>query len=128
MVTLKNDKLSIGINTMGAELTSILNLNTNEEMLWQGDPTYWKRQAPILFPIVGSVWNNKYIYNGITYEITSRCVTIPGQNGHVQVRLENNGNLTTVLAETQDLADDILSRSTVKLLFNEQGMVTAIDE
>lgn len=70
MVTLKNDKLSIGINTMGAELTSILNLNTNEEMLWQGDPTYWKRQAPILFPIVGSVWNNKYIYNGITYEMS----------------------------------------------------------
>ena len=66
--------------------------------------------------------------NGITYQVTSKCYAIPGQNGHYQVALEDNGNLTTVLVETKDLADDILSRSTVKLLFNEQNMVTAIDE
>lgn len=70
MVTLKNEHISIGINTMGAELTSILNLKTNEEMLWQGDAKYWKRQAPVLFPIVGSVWENKYTYNGKSYEMS----------------------------------------------------------
>ena len=66
--------------------------------------------------------------NGITYKITGQCYAIPGQNNHYQVALDENGNITTVLVETKELADDILSRSTVKLLFNEQGMVTAIDE
>ena len=65
--------------------------------------------------------------NGVTYKITSQSVAIPGQNGHYQVKLDNAGSMNTLLVETKELADDILSRSTVKLLFNEQNMVTAID-
>ncbi|MEE1337833.1 MAG: aldose 1-epimerase family protein, partial [Muribaculaceae bacterium] len=57
MVQLENDFIKICVNLHGAELTSIFNKLTNEEMLWQGDPAYWKRQSPVLFPIVGSVWN-----------------------------------------------------------------------
>lgn len=70
MVTLQNDSIKICIKEHGAELTSILNIKTNEEMLWQGDPAYWKRQSPILFPIVGSVWNNQYTYNGKRYAMS----------------------------------------------------------
>ena len=28
------------------------------EYLWQGDPAFWGKHAPILFPIVGSLRNN----------------------------------------------------------------------
>ena len=41
---------------MGAQLTSLA-LNGNE-YLWQGDPAFWGKHAPILFPIVGSLRNN----------------------------------------------------------------------
>lgn len=45
--------LEYKVNTHGAELQS-LKLN-GHEYLWQGDPAYWGRRAPILFPIVGKV-------------------------------------------------------------------------
>lgn len=70
MVQLENDFIKISVNLHGAELTSIFNKLTNEEMLWQGDPAYWKRQSPVLFPIVGSVWNNTYRYNGTEYAMS----------------------------------------------------------
>ena len=70
MTTLQNDKLKICVNKHGAELSSIFNIATGEEMLWQGDPAYWKRRSPVLFPIVGSVWENRYMYDGKTYELS----------------------------------------------------------
>ena len=70
MVHLENEYIKISVNHHGAELASIVNKLTGEEMLWQGDPEYWKRQSPVLFPIVGSVWNNKFRYNGDEYEMS----------------------------------------------------------
>ena len=69
MKTLSNEYIQISVNELGAELTSIILLATGEEYLWQGNPAYWKRQSPILFPIVGSVWNNQYRYNGVQYSM-----------------------------------------------------------
>ena len=43
--------LSATIDSMGAQLMS---LKVDEaEYLWQGDPEFWPRRAPVLFPIVG---------------------------------------------------------------------------
>ena len=67
MKTLSNDKITLQIAEHGAELVSI-NVN-NTEYLWQGDPKFWGRHSPVLFPIVGRVWNNQYHHEGITYEL-----------------------------------------------------------
>lgn len=69
-VTLKNDLLTVDIATHGAELQSIRNTRTSEEFLWQGDPTFWGRRSPVLFPIVGSVWNNKFRVDGFEYDMS----------------------------------------------------------
>ena len=69
-VTLKNDLLTVDIDTHGAELQSIRNTRTSEEFLWQGDPTFWGRRSPVLFPIVGSVWNNKFRVDGVEYDMS----------------------------------------------------------
>lgn len=42
---------------MGAQLCSLK--LSESEYLWQGDPTFWSRHAPILFPIVGSLRNDR---------------------------------------------------------------------
>lgn len=64
---LKNEFLRIKINKFGAELSSIVNLENSLEYLWQADPVYWKRHAPVLFPFVGSLKNKQYIYEGKSY-------------------------------------------------------------
>ena len=58
MTILKNDVLTVEVNEHGAELQSIRKGET--EYLWQGDPAYWGRRSPVLFPIVGSVWEARY--------------------------------------------------------------------
>ena len=70
MQTLHNDNLTITINDFGAELSSIKKNETQREYLWQADPKYWKRHSPVLFPIVGSVWNGEYKVDNKTYKLS----------------------------------------------------------
>ncbi|MDF2541625.1 MAG: Aldose 1-epimerase [Herbinix sp.] len=67
--TLQNDQLKLQMDDLGAELTSVLDQKTNKEYLWNADPAYWKRHSPILFPIVGSVKNKTYTYQGKEYTL-----------------------------------------------------------
>ena len=66
---LENDVLKIAINTHGAELSSIFNKEENNEMLWQGDPQFWGRKSPVLFPVVGKYKNGKTTYEGKEYSL-----------------------------------------------------------
>jgi galactose mutarotase-like enzyme len=67
-ITLSNSELTATINTFGAELISFKN-NSNREYIWEGNPNYWGKHSPILFPIVGSLKNNNYIYNNSIYNL-----------------------------------------------------------
>lgn len=64
---LTNQQITIDVSEQGAELTSIY--CNRCEYLWQANPEYWKRHSPVLFPIVGSVWNGQYRLNGKTYSM-----------------------------------------------------------
>ena len=68
MIELKNNQLTIIVSEKGAELQSIKNAN-GKEYLWQGDPKYWGRRSPILFPIVCSVNNETYRVDGKEYHL-----------------------------------------------------------
>lgn len=57
---IKNDKISAQIDIHGAELTSLKKLESDEELIWCADRDYWARHAPMLFPIVGKVYNGEY--------------------------------------------------------------------
>jgi galactose mutarotase-like enzyme len=69
MVKIKNDKLAVEINELGAELQSIKD-PSGREWLWNGDPQFWKGRAPILFPICGGLKEDRYIYNGKSYTLS----------------------------------------------------------
>ena len=62
MEKLSNDLLSIQVSAAGAELCSIQ--CNGKEYLWQADPAFWNRHSPVLFPIVGRVWDNTYRCEG----------------------------------------------------------------
>lgn len=67
--TLENEYLKISFQNHGGELVSIKGKKDNTEFLWSGDEAYWKYHAPILFPIVGKVFNGKYKVDGEIYEL-----------------------------------------------------------
>ncbi len=68
MNTISNEHLTVVINPQGAEIQSITD-RAGHEYLWQGDPTYWDRRSPILFPAVGGLWNGTYRHGGKSYSM-----------------------------------------------------------
>ncbi|MDP9042893.1 MAG: aldose 1-epimerase family protein, partial [Bacteroidota bacterium] len=69
MFTLENELLRVTVSTKGAELQSITGKAFGIEYLWNGNPAFWAKKSPILFPIVGSLKNNSYSYQGKSYTL-----------------------------------------------------------
>ena len=67
--TISNKILSASIKHAGAELFSITN-NQNKEYIWNGNPDFWPKHSPILFPIVGSLKNDTYNSNEKEYHLS----------------------------------------------------------
>lgn len=67
--TLKNRILTVEIDSHGAELQCITNNITGQQYLWHGDAAYWGRRSPVLFPIVGAVWDGRYRMDGKEYTL-----------------------------------------------------------
>ena len=66
--TISNSNLTAVINPLGAELISLINSN-NKEYIWEGNPEFWGKHSPVLFPIVGCLKENQYSYNGTKYSL-----------------------------------------------------------
>ena len=95
MHTLKNDILTVQVKEHGAELSSIRKGST--EYLWQADPAFWGRHSPVLFPIVGSVWDKRYRVDGQEYELGQHGFArdmdftfVEGNETEVRYRLESS--------------------------------------
>ena len=69
MITLKNESLSVSINPLGAELSSVKCNQTSREYIWQGEPSVWNGRAPILFPIAGRLKDDSYLYQENIYSL-----------------------------------------------------------
>lgn len=56
--TLSNEELEVGFTSLGGTLSSMKD-KEGTQYLWQGDATYWSGTAPVLFPICGSIRDDK---------------------------------------------------------------------
>lgn len=66
--TISNSTLTASIKHSGAELFSLKD-NQNKEYIWEGNPDFWGKHSPILFPIVGTLKNNTYTIEGKEYQL-----------------------------------------------------------
>lgn len=69
MQQISNGIIQVSIAEKGAELQSIILVENQLEYMWSGNPAYWSKKSPVLFPIVGGLKNNNYQYNGSTYTL-----------------------------------------------------------
>lgn len=70
MVVLENDFVRVTIAEKGAEAQSIIDKRTSKDLLWSGDPTFWGKHSPVLFPIVGALKEDRYFYEGQEFELS----------------------------------------------------------
>ena len=67
---LENEFVRIGVEAHGAELRSLVAKETGREYMWSGDPAYWGRVSPLLFPVVGAYRDGISRYRGQTYRMS----------------------------------------------------------
>lgn len=68
--TISNSKITATINSNGAELISLKDNLNEREFIWNGNPEFWAKHSPVLFPIVGTLKNNSYLYNNEEYHLS----------------------------------------------------------
>ncbi len=62
---ISNDKISVTVSSRGGEVMSIKGAD-GTEYVWQGNPEFWARRTPQLYPFVGRLFGGKYIMDGET--------------------------------------------------------------
>ena len=89
---LENDTLRVEIESFGAEIKSVKRKADGREYMWCGDPEYWGRTSPVLFPFVGAPKNKEYRWAGRSYPM--------GQHGfareHLVCALIHRGDLCEI--------------------------------
>ncbi|RZJ70234.1 aldose 1-epimerase family protein [Flavobacterium sp.] len=67
--TLFHNGYSATIQYKGAELSSFLSPD-GQEYIWNGNPAFWGKHSPVLFPIVGTLKNDAFTYKGKEYQLS----------------------------------------------------------
>ncbi|MEM6347936.1 MAG: aldose 1-epimerase family protein [Bacteroidota bacterium] len=100
MQYIKSHLLQVGVQSTGAELSSIRSLQTQQEYMWDAQPAIWGNHAPVLFPIVGGLKNGEYIHDGQTYPLPRHGFI--RYNTQVELRAQTESKLTYGLSNNLD--------------------------
>lgn len=69
MFTIESALVKATIDPKGAELTSLVHKEYALDYMWSGDPAFWGKHSPVLFPIVGTLKSNSFIYKDQSYTL-----------------------------------------------------------
>jgi len=96
-IKITNGTLNATINPQGAELNSLK--DTNNEYIWEGNTKFWGKHSPILFPIVGTLKNNSYLYNGQVHALTRHGFA---RDNAFSVKNQADDSVAFTLSESSD--------------------------
>lgn len=99
MIFLENEYLHASFASKGAELQSLKRKKDNINYLWNGNPDYWGKFSPVLFPIVGGLKNNTYYFQEKEYHLSRHGFA---REKNFQVNQLNATELIFTLAEDEE--------------------------
>jgi galactose mutarotase-like enzyme len=68
IVTIASPDLRAQINPFGAELWRLQDA-AGRDLLWDGDPAWWTGRAPLLFPIIGRLPDDRFTHQDRAHEL-----------------------------------------------------------
>jgi len=124
ITTINNQWLSISVNSLGAELTSIQSSDGNE-YLWEADPAVWNGKSPNLFPFIGKVNDSRYRLAGTEYPMTkhgfarkSEFILLKQSDNSITYRLSDSDETIKCYPFQFDLdITFILDEKTIRVLY-----------
>lgn len=96
---IENNNIKLTVSDHGAEIKSLIHKTDGTELMWQADPAFWGRTAPVLFPLVGNYYGKKSVFAGQTYEM--------GQHGFARdmefaLKSQSADELVFTLVDTEE--------------------------
>ena len=135
MHTLENTQLKIAVNTIGAELCEITSVKTNTNFMWDGNPNIWESFAPNLFPIIGALKNDCYVFENQTYTLPKHGIV--RNNNTIVLQEQTPDSLTFKLSYNEDTLKNYpikfeylitykLTNSTIEVIYTVKNVDTKI--
>lgn len=90
MITLENKQLKIAVKKTGAELCEITSVKNNTEFMWDANPEVWGSYAPNLFPIIGALKNDSYLFENQEYNLPKHGIIRNNDAVILQEQTENS--------------------------------------
>ena len=123
MLYLENDHIKVTFKEAGGEMTSLFHKSHQLEYLWNGDPAFWNRHAPILFPFVGKVAGGSFKAFGQTYPM--------GQHGFArdmvfQVESQTNDRVIFLLESDQATYDRFPFHFQLRIIYELHGETVSV--
>ncbi|MFG6685940.1 aldose 1-epimerase family protein [Mariniflexile sp. HNIBRBA6329] len=100
MITLENKQLKIAVKKVGAELCKITSVKKNTEFMWDANPEVWASYAPNLFPVIGALKDDSYVFENQTYNLPKHGIV--RNNAQVVLHEQTADSLTFKLAYNEN--------------------------
>lgn len=94
---IKNEFIAASFDSLGAELISLK--SNDKEFIWEGNPAFWDKQSPVLFPTIGSLKDDTYFVQGNEYHLPRHGFAREKQ---FQVIQQSNDKIIFSLKEDQE--------------------------
>ncbi|GAA4811555.1 aldose 1-epimerase family protein [Litoribaculum gwangyangense] len=101
MYTLQNSNLKIVVKKTGAELCEISAIKNKTNFMWDAKPDIWGSYAPNLFPIIGALKDDTYIFEGKKYTLPKHGFVRHNQN--IELHKQTQNSLTFKLTYNDEL-------------------------
>lgn len=122
-ISIENETLLVESKAAGAELTSIKLKSDGTEYLWQANPKHWNRHAPLLFPIVGAVPNNRYTYAGRQYNMKNHGFA---RDSEFETKHESDSRVIYRLSANTDTLAAYPFQFTLEVEYKLEGSAVAV--
>ena len=99
-ITIKNEDFKVSVKETGAELCSFKSLKSGKEYIWQADPDIWASHAPNLFPIIGCLKDDAFIFKEREYNCPKHGFI--RNNSDVKIVDQTDNSLTFGMSYSND--------------------------
>ena len=115
--TIASDQLQVSVKHQGAELCQ-LRTSDGLDLLWTGDPAFWERQAPVLFPVVGALKDGRLLHQGRVYPMPKHGFA---RNREFRMTRQSAHHCTLVLEDDADTRAMYPFQFRLELAFRVEG-------
>ena len=118
MKKIETEEIIVEIDELGAQITSIKLKKDNLEFLWQKDPSYWSSSAPVPFPIIGRLNDNRTMFDGKEYSMKSNGII---RYTLVPVTSQEKNHVEFEFTSTNETKSNYPFECKVRIYFEVQG-------